>query len=166
MASATGTVVDVRSGQASKEFGYIDPDEKIVKLTIRSCRLLHGSYSWAATFFKNVVTLGQADPLEHWWVVLETNRGKFYCAQFYPYDCYTLEHCGSFQSCDRHGLDCAQKDYDADIWTEESHSGRLKLRSMVDWMKSKEFSPKYSLTTHNCQDLAKTMRSYFKRNAQ
>jgi hypothetical protein len=59
-----------------KEYGYTSnyasayEDETIFKCRIRSCRILHGSYSWLATFGANILSVGISAPIKHWWAIL------------------------------------------------------------------------------------------------
>ena len=133
-------------------------NDKISSITTRSCRILHGSVSWLAS----AVKLGIGDPIEHWWTTIRTRNGNYYQLQFRgPCDLIQLRKCSSSRSCDLNGLCEANKTTDADIWTEKSYcytysnTSTYTIGDIVRWMKTHEFSAKYSLISHNCQDLCK-----------
>lgn len=70
----------------------------------------------------------------------------------------------SMHDCDMMGLNCVDKAWDSTVWTENAFSGpskNIKLKEIINWIKNKEFSAKYSLYTHNCQDLCKAIYSKF-----
>ena len=48
-------------------------NEIVTTVTIRACRLLHGSVSWLATGIANTLSFGISPPIEHWWVILRTH---------------------------------------------------------------------------------------------
>lgn len=56
--------------------------ETITRCTVKSCRLMHGAISWAASLVTGVLSLGLRPPLEHWWVILKSDRA-FYCVQIW-----------------------------------------------------------------------------------
>ena len=43
--------------------GSYKNSERIIKIEIWACRLLHGSYSWALTGVANTLTVGTSDPI-------------------------------------------------------------------------------------------------------
>eukprot|EP01084_Bolivina_argentea_P316850 549313_1 len=144
-----------------------DMSDKIVSITTRSCRIIHGSVSWALTAGKNAITMGLADPLEHWWTTIETEKGRYYQLQFRG-NCMLIElrSCKTKGACDQQGLYEANKTYDADIWTENKYSYVYKMPKhtmgdVVKWMKSHNFTAHYKLLTHNCQDLCQTFYRRF-----
>jgi hypothetical protein len=59
------------------------------------------------------------------------------------------------------GLNCVNNETSADVWTENSYTGNprsgVKLGDIVNWIKEKNFSSKYNLLGHNCQDLCKAV---------
>lgn len=76
-------VVACRANGKNLEYsnGYCPGNEIIYDIKTRSCRLCHGSYSWAATGLKSLFSFGLADPLEHWWMTINTSEG-YYVLQF------------------------------------------------------------------------------------
>ena len=148
-------IVEVCGNSPTKQYETINPNELITKVTVRACRLFHGSHQWFLTFGKNLFSAGQADALDHHWLILETNKG-FYCTQFSDDNCYNLIRCPSRAECDLNGLECCNRPRDTSVWTHYSSQRRMKLTKFVDWMKKKTFSPHYKLTSHNCQDYCKS----------
>lgn len=140
-------------------------NDEIAWYQTRSCRILHGSYSWLATATKNIATLGQTDAIEHWWVTIKTKNGNYYQLQFRgPCKLIELRKCGSSRQCDLHGLYEADKETDSSIWTESSYSyspSGYTIGDVVSWIKSHQFSANYSLISHNCQDLCKAFYRKF-----
>ena len=73
-ATEKGHVVYIyKQSKLSKDY----ENEKIIEIWIRSCRILHGSVSWLATGAANGVSLGTSDPVEHWWVMIETDKAYY-----------------------------------------------------------------------------------------
>ena len=118
-------------------------------------------------FESQTATLGQADQIEHWWTEIKTNNGDYYMLQFLGNsDLVELRKCNTSWECDQCGLREACKKENADIWTEEVYYGqfsknRYTIGDVANWLKSKEFSPKYALLSHNCQDLCKAFYRKF-----
>ena len=115
-------VVQVCHQEAEAQVGQFDKEESIIAMTTRSCRILHGSVSWLGTLVSTVLTVGIADPIEHWWIVLQSDRGSFYCVQFWNDSVITLHRCESIRQCDLNGLACAAKTTDAHVWEKPQHT--------------------------------------------
>jgi len=150
----------------------INLQDKIVWYETRSCRILHGSVSWAANVMAKTLTVGQADSIQHWWLVIKTRQGHYYQLQFRGLlsnpltknwnddGLIELRKCSSSFDCNQTGLAEADKEPDADVFKEGSYSYTFSSPSytigdVVKWMKSHEFSASYNLFSHNCQDLCR-----------
>jgi len=111
-----------------------NPDELVIYLKTKSCRLIHGSVSWLTTALKNTVTLGLSDPLEHWWIIIQTTAA-YYVIQFYSNNVYTMVRCNSEYDCNMNGLNCVNNESNATIWTENQYTGNprkgVKLGDIV-----------------------------------
>ena len=152
-------ILDIRHGcDDVDEMNDATKNEKIISITTRASRILHGSISWLATGAK----LGIGDPIEHWWTIIKTQDENFYMIQFCgALSMIEMRECRSMDECDTCGLREACKTIDASIWTKSQYTGYCQSnKSMADlakWLKSGEFSSKYSLVFHNCQDLSKAV---------
>lgn len=160
-------VVDSRPSRFVDSTSKYDKSDYIESITTRSCRILHGSYSWLVTMFSQTASAGTADPIEHWWAVIKTKRGNYYMLQFRGrLDLIELRKCKTNWECNQCGLAEAAKTTDADIFRESRYCTSFKynkvtIGDVVSWLKTKSFSPRYHLLTHNCQDLCKAFDRKF-----
>ena len=90
-------------------------------MEIWACRLLHGSYSWLLTGAANTLTVGSSDPLEHWWLRIQTNCA-YYTIQKWKNGVINMYRTTSAYGANQTGLCCADKEEDADRWREKSCS--------------------------------------------
>eukprot|EP01084_Bolivina_argentea_P137349 241884_1 len=149
----------------------INLNDKIIWYEARACRILHGTVSWAANAFVQTGSFGQADLIDHWWTTIKTQNGYYYQLQFRGFANFSndnalieLRKCSSFSNCDQNGLAEADKEHDADIFKQSSYScssPSYTMGDVVKWMKSGDFSAKWKVGTHNCQDMCKTFYRKF-----
>lgn len=58
-----------------------DRNDPIVSYQVRSCRMLHYSFSWIVTAL--IILIPKLDFINHWWVTIETANGKIYNLQLF-----------------------------------------------------------------------------------
>eukprot|EP01083_Nonionella_stella_P258593 883694_1 len=163
-----GSIIYQKWGQhPNKDYSNgINLNDKITWYEAHSCRILHGSVSWLANTMVQTATFGQADLIDHWWTTIKTQNGCYYQLQFRGLGLFNdnglieLRKCCSSDECDQNGLAEACKESDADTFTENTYCNSFSnpsytMGDVVKWIKSDDFSAKYSVTHHNCQDMCK-----------
>ena len=93
-----------------------DDSENIIEIRRRACRIWHGSISWLATLFANVLTIGQSHPIEHQWIEIETDKA-YYCVQLWKNGDLEMHKAKSIEEVNDHGFRCVNKPNDSDVWT-------------------------------------------------
>eukprot|EP01084_Bolivina_argentea_P050129 92169_1 len=146
--------------------------ENITKITTRSCRILDGSYSWAVTAVKAVVTVGYGNPdaVEHWWMIIET-ASQWYMVHFRgidPTGMIEIRRCASWRYCDECGLAEADKETDAEVWTQPKYSyswpeGKTSDKTIGDVINflQNDCNHHYNFVGNNCQGLCRKLYNWF-----
>jgi len=123
-------------------------NQKISRVTSKSCGILCG------------ITNGSG--VDHWWMNIRTINGNDYQIQFQEDGSQiVLRACSSVSECDQNGLAEGNRAKDSRISNQSGYSkvvsGDKTLNDLVNWLKSGQFSCRYSLYNNNCQDLCKAI---------
>eukprot|EP00475_Leptophrys_vorax_P031549 TRINITY_DN47809_c0_g1_i1.p1 TRINITY_DN47809_c0_g1~~TRINITY_DN47809_c0_g1_i1.p1 ORF type:complete len:186 (-),score=26.73 TRINITY_DN47809_c0_g1_i1:35-592(-) len=147
----TGTVFQCSEDALNEEIEYY---------SVHSCRILHGAYSWLASFGKSVFSLGRAPPLEHHWGCLKTTSGKLYNIQIYGDRIELTEHSCAEQVRNR-GFDSANRAYDSQHWVEYQFLPKdgttATIGTVKKWLDEEVFERHYDLVNHNCQHFCRSL---------
>eukprot|EP01084_Bolivina_argentea_P050126 92163_1 len=151
----------------------LNPQEGIIKITTRSCRLLDGSYSWLVTGLKAVHTLdfaNKVDAIEHWWMIIQT-ASRYFMVHFRGFDPtggIEMRKCSSWWQCDECGLAEADRETDVEVWTQKKYSyswpnGKTSCKTIgdvADFLKN-DCNAHYNFVTNNCQRLCRKLYDWF-----
>lgn len=175
-----GTVIYQQWGQRSDQnkSHLINQNDKIKSYETKWVRIIHGAAAWTINAPVQIASLGQAPMVEHWWLNITTENGNYYQLQFrggisFPLGSpnnddavIELRKCSGIYDCNQTGLAEADKTSDTDPGTIDASSYSYDspvytMGDVIKWMKDHDFSAKYKLFTHNCQDLCKAFYDKF-----
>ena len=127
-----------------------DTDDYVDYYQVHAGWLIHGSVGWFASIFSGVT----GNPVTHWWVVIRTKKGRYYCAQFTGSQVQLTEW-SSWDAANNKGKRTCQGlcgNWPENITVKKSYSPSSKTMGDVCNFMQNQVNSNYNLITNNCQD--------------